>query len=84
MKRRVVITGMGCVTPLGNEVETVWDSLVRGISGAGPITLFDASRFPTRIAAEVKDQTVGWRMSGQKGLDVGTDTPRKTLQSYVA
>ncbi|GAA4321775.1 beta-ketoacyl-ACP synthase II [Flaviaesturariibacter amylovorans] len=53
--KRVVITGMGAVTPLGNSVPAYWDRLLAGRSGAGPITRFDASRFKTRFAAEVKD-----------------------------
>ena len=55
MRRRVVITGMGCVTPLGAETEQVWYRLANGRSGIGPLTLFDAGRFPVRIAAEVRD-----------------------------
>lgn len=55
MSRRVVITGIGLVTPLGHDVETVWQRLLTGESGVGPITLFDASNFPTKIAAEVKN-----------------------------
>ncbi len=55
MARRVVITGIGLVTPLGHDVETVWKKLLAGESGVGPITLFDASNFPTKIAAEVKN-----------------------------
>ncbi len=54
MKRRVVVTGMGAVTPLGNDVETFWEGLVAGKSGVGPITTFDASDLEVRIAAEVK------------------------------
>ncbi len=80
MRRRVVITGMGCVTPLGNEVETVWDSLVRGISGAGPITLFDASRFPTRIAAEVKD----WPQHDMFGDDLPWEMHSRQTQFALA
>lgn len=49
----MAITGIGFVTPLGCDLETVWSSLTQGRSGVGPITLFDASAFPTRIAAEV-------------------------------
>ena len=55
MKHRVVITGMGCISPLGNSVKETWENLVAGKSGAGPITKFDASTFPTKIAAEVKN-----------------------------
>jgi 3-oxoacyl-[acyl-carrier-protein] synthase II len=54
-KRRVVVTGLGAVTPLGNTRDEFWRRLVAGESGAGPITAFDASLFATRIAAEVKD-----------------------------
>jgi 3-oxoacyl-[acyl-carrier-protein] synthase II len=54
MRRRVVITGLGCVTPMGNDVETTWRRLLQGESGIGPTTLFDASSFPTKISAEVK------------------------------
>jgi 3-oxoacyl-[acyl-carrier-protein] synthase II len=52
---RVAITGMGFVTPLGHDPETVWSNLVEGVSGVGLITRFDASDYPTRIAAEVRD-----------------------------
>jgi len=55
MKRRVVITGMGAVTPLGLTVKDSWDNLLAGRSGIAPITLFDVSEFPVRIAAEVKN-----------------------------
>jgi 3-oxoacyl-[acyl-carrier-protein] synthase II len=56
--RRVVITGLGLVSPLGNTVEASWEALVAGRSGAGPITHFDASDHPTRFACEVKDLDV--------------------------
>lgn len=55
MRRRVVITGMGCVNPLGHDIETMWQGLKEGRSGVGPITVFDATGFPTQFAAEVKD-----------------------------
>ncbi len=51
---RVVITGMGAVTPVGLSVADFWDSLTTGRSGVGPVTLFDAERYPTKIAAEVR------------------------------
>src|SRR5687767_10081910 len=54
MRRRVVVTGFGCLTPVGNDVATTWRSLLAGESGAGPITKFNASTFPVRFAAEVK------------------------------
>ena len=54
MKHRVVVTGLGLVTPLGNTVEATWAGLMAGKSGAGPITKFDASGFPVRFACEVK------------------------------
>ena len=59
MRRRVVITGLGCVTPIGNEVATLWDALQAGQSGIDNITHFDASGFPTRFAAEVKNFNLG-------------------------
>jgi 3-oxoacyl-[acyl-carrier-protein] synthase II len=55
MRRRVVITGMGTVNPVGNDVAGFWESLLAGRSGAGPITAYDASDQPIRIAAEVKN-----------------------------
>ena len=53
-KRRVAITGLGLVTPVGNDVETTWQALLAGRSGGAEISLFDASGFPVHIAAEVK------------------------------
>ncbi|HEX3455827.1 MAG TPA: beta-ketoacyl synthase N-terminal-like domain-containing protein, partial [Gaiellaceae bacterium] len=54
-RRRVVITGLGAVTPLGNDVETTWTNLISGRSGAGPITQFDCDGYPVTFACEVKD-----------------------------
>ena len=54
-KRRVVVTGLGIVSPVGNDVATAWRAIVAGTSGIGPITHFDASTFPTRIAGEVRE-----------------------------
>lgn len=55
MKRRVVITGLGAITPLGNDIGATWEALKSGLSGVAAITKFDASAFPSRIAGEVKD-----------------------------
>lgn len=52
--KRVVVTGLGAITPLGNDVQTTWKNAIAGKSGAGPITLFDPSLFKTRFACEVK------------------------------
>lgn len=54
MRKRVVITGIGCVSPLGNNMPETWSAMLAGKSGVGPITLFDASQHKTKIAAEVK------------------------------
>jgi len=54
MKRRVVVTGIGCVTPVGNDVVTTWSAILDGKSGAAPITKFDASAWPVRFACELK------------------------------
>lgn len=53
--KRVVVTGLGAVTPIGNDAQTTWINAVAGVSGAGPITHFDASKFKTQFACEVKD-----------------------------
>lgn len=55
--RRVVVTGLGCITPVGNDVVSFWDSLINGRHGIGPITKFDASEMKVRVAAQVKDFT---------------------------
>lgn len=55
MKKRIVVTGLGAITPVGNDVPTMWKSLVAGHSGVNRITLFDPSNFQVQIAAEVKD-----------------------------
>src|SRR5262245_26774749 len=56
-RRRVVITGLGALTPLGNDVRSTWDTLIAGGNGAGPITQFDITDFPVTFACEVKDFT---------------------------
>src|SRR6266852_9753702 len=53
--QRVVVTGLGAVTPVGNTADEFWSALLQGRSGVGPITKFDATDYPTRIAGEVKN-----------------------------
>jgi len=53
--KRVVVTGMGALTPVGNDVKSFWSNLVAGVSGSAPITRFDAEKFKTRFACEIKD-----------------------------
>lgn len=55
MSRRVVITGLGALTPIGNSIPEFWDNLLKGVSGAGPITRFDSTEFKTKFACEVKN-----------------------------
>ena len=54
-RRRVVVTGLGALTPLGNTADEFWTALTQARSGIGPITRFDASTYPTRIAGEVRN-----------------------------
>jgi len=72
--KRVVITGLGAITPLGNDVKTTWDAAVAGVSGAGPITHFDASKFKTQFACEVK---------GFKASDHFDRRKERTLDLYA-
>ena len=58
MRRRVVVSGIGCVTPLGTNVAQLWENLLAGKSGVRKTTLFDASNFPTKISAEVRDWSI--------------------------
>jgi len=67
-ERRVVVTGMGALTPLGNDVASFWDGLVNGRSGIGPITLFDTSNVPSKIAGEVR------------GFDADAVMPKKEVR----
>lgn len=72
-RRRVVITGVGCITPMGTDVAKLWEGLKNGESGVGYTSIFDASRFPTKISAEVRDWDVSqvgedpevWKLRGR-------------------
>lgn len=64
--KRVVVTGLGTINPLGNDVATTWDNALNGVSGAGPITHFDASKFKTQFACEVKGFNVADHIDRKK------------------
>ena len=53
--KRVVVTGLGALTPIGNNIDEYWNGLINGISGAAPITHYDATKFKTRFACELKN-----------------------------
>ena len=72
--KRVVITGIGAITPLGKDVPTFWTNLVDGVSGAAPITRFDAEKFRTRFACEVKDFDVTEYIPRQEARKMDTFT----------
>ncbi|WP_170827318.1 beta-ketoacyl-ACP synthase II [Arcticibacter eurypsychrophilus] len=84
--KRVVITGMGAITPLGNDVKTFWNSLIEGKSGAGRITKFDPSAFRTQIACELKnfDPTVYMDKSEIKRTDPFTQYALGAVEQAVA
>ncbi len=85
-KRRVVVTGMGAVSPLGNTVESTWQAVLAGKSGVGPITRFDATTFPTQFAAEVKnfDATLASDPKEARRLDTfilfGAEAARQAME----
>lgn len=72
MKRRVVITGLGIVSPLGNDIDSAWDNIVNGRSGISAITRFDASGINSRIAGEVRDFDVTRYMSAKEAKQMDT------------
>lgn len=79
MRKRVVITGIGCINPMGNDVETMWKGLKESQSGVGYTTVFDASGFPTKISAEIKD----WDVT-DIGEDEGEWTDRARHTRFAA
>ncbi len=72
MTRRVVVTGLGIISPVGNDIASAWDSITAGRSGIGPVTRFDASSFPTRIAGEVKGFDVSAYMAPKEARHFDT------------
>ena len=73
-QRRVVVTGLGTVSPIGNSVPEVWENAINGVSGAGPITHFDSYLFKTQFACEVKnfDPTATMDRREMRKVDVDT------------
>ena len=71
--RRVVVTGLGAVCPIGNDIPTIWENAANGVSGAGPITRFDTTLFKTKFACEVKNFDAKANM-GREARKVDTDT----------
>ena len=76
-KRRVVITGMGAVTPIGNNVETFWKNVKEGKNGIGAITKFDTTDYKVKIAAEVKD------FSAKELMDFKAAKRMETFSQYA-
>ncbi|WBF65290.1 MAG: beta-ketoacyl-ACP synthase II [Candidatus Kinetoplastibacterium crithidii] len=72
MKRRVVITGLGVVSPVGNNLETAWKNIISGVSGVGKITKFDSSEMPCQIAAEVSNFDIGQYISLKESRHMDT------------
>ena len=72
--RRVVVTGLGAVSPIGNDVPTTWENAKAGVSGAGPITHFDASLFKTHFACEVKNFDATAYLDKKEVRKVGSHT----------
>ena len=70
-KRRVVVTGLGIVSPVGNSVQAAWDNILAGNSGIGPMTNFDATDFPVRFAGEIRDFDASEYISGKEARRMG-------------
>src|SRR3981189_3805713 len=73
--RRVAVTGMGFITPIGSDLETVWSNLIEGVSGVGRITRFDTANFDTKIAAEVKGFNPEDYMDRKTARHIGRSCP---------
>ena len=80
-RKRVVVTGLSALTPLGGNVTETWDNLLAGKSGIGPITLFDASGFDSRIAGEVKgfDPEAAYTSGNAQGIEYGSMPTMRSL-----
>lgn len=84
MKKRVVITGIGAVTPLGNDAQTTWEQIKNGASGVGPATIFDVEKVDVKIAAEVKDFTPETFMDKKEARRMGRYSQFAVAASQMA
>ncbi|MBU8878447.1 beta-ketoacyl-ACP synthase II [Bacillus sp. FJAT-29790] len=84
MKKRVVITGIGAITPIGNDAFTTWENIKNGVSGIAPITKFDVEKFNVRVAGEVKDFVPEEFMDGKEAKRMGRFTQFAVAASKMA
>ena len=84
MKKRVVITGVGCVTPLGNDVDSTWENIKKGVSGVGELTKRDASKFPVKVAAELKNFDITKYVSAKEARRMDLFTQYAAASTFMA
>ncbi|ATH95052.1 beta-ketoacyl-ACP synthase II [Bacillus glycinifermentans] len=83
-RKRVVITGLGALSPLGNDVKTSWNNAVNGVSGVGPITRVDANEYPAKVAAELKDFNIEDYMDKKEARKMDRFTQYAVVASKMA
>ncbi|HZH62254.1 MAG TPA: beta-ketoacyl-ACP synthase II [Metabacillus sp.] len=83
-KKRVVVTGMGALTPIGNDVETTWENAINGVSGVGPITRIDSEPYAAKVAAELKDFDVEQFMDKKEARKMDRFTQYAVAASFMA
>lgn len=83
-RKRVVITGLGALSPLGNDVKTSWNNAVNGVSGVGPITRVDADEYPAKVAAELKDFNIEDYMDKKEARKMDRFTQYAVVASKMA
>ncbi|WP_226530462.1 beta-ketoacyl-ACP synthase II [Metabacillus niabensis] len=83
-KKRVVVTGLGAVTPIGNDVETTWQNAINGVSGVGPITRIDSEPYAAKVAAELKDFDVEQFMDKKDARKMDRFTQYAVAASFMA
>ncbi|MBY4603403.1 MULTISPECIES: beta-ketoacyl-ACP synthase II [Bacillus] len=83
-KKRVVVTGLGALSPLGNDVDTSWNNAINGVSGIGPITRVDAEEYPAKVAAELKDFNVGDYMDKKEARKMDRFTQYAVVAAKMA